>query len=58
LIVLLDTLFSAKGSLTGLTVGSTLVNVDYQPTQRQPYDFDESQLRYTVATEILFNWSI
>lgn len=57
LIGYVEALFGAKGTLTGLNVGETLVNVDYQPTQRQPFDDFESSLRYSVATEVLFNWS-
>ena len=58
LLALLDSFHGAKMTVVSVTADNKSVRVTYGPTVRQPFDFDESQLRYVVATEILFNWSV
>lgn len=56
LIGLVESFFASK-SAPQFKVAGQLVTAFYSTTIRQPFDEIESQLRYAVATEILFNWS-
>lgn len=56
LLGLLDTLSSAKTTLTYVTIDGTKVTITYGSTVRLPVDLEETQLRYAAATELTFSW--
>lgn len=57
LLGLVDTLYSAKGSVAAVVVDSINVTVSHGQTVRLAVDIDETQLRFGVVCEVLFNWN-